>query len=112
MSILNSIKILLGIPAEHEAFDQQLVIHINSVFTILDQLGVGPFTISGATETWEDYFEECDDVDLEVVRSYMYMKVRMMFDPPVGAAADAFNKMISEYEWRLSVEADMDAKTE
>lgn len=109
MSILESVKEMLGIPAEYEVFDNQLVIHINSVFSILNQLGVGDgkFTITGPDETWEEYIETEDDLDIEEVRSYMYLKVRMIFDPPTSSiAAEAFKAQIAEFEWRLNVEAD------
>ena len=113
MSILQSVKGMLGIPEEHTAFDQQLIIHINSVFSVLDQLGPGGFKISTGNETWEDYLASWPNTNLEDIRSYMYLKVRMLFDPPTtGTAADAFQNMIKEYEWRLSVATDTEVETE
>ena len=106
MSILDSVKSMLGIPAEHTAFDQQLLIHINSVFSILDQIGPGGYKVADASDTWEEYLED-KAFEIEDVKSYMYMKVRMLFDPPTtGAGIDAFKEMIKEYEWRLSVATD------
>lgn len=113
MSILNSIKELLGIPSEHEAFDHQLVIHINTVFAILKQIGIGNsnFVITGADETWELFLEDHPTLNLEDVKSYMYLKVRMMFDPPAsGTASGSFEKLISELEWRLCVEAEQEVE--
>lgn len=103
-SILNSIKKLLGITEECKDFNQDLIIHINSVFMILNQLGVGPkdgFKITDATNTWNEFISDVQNI--ESVKTYMYMKVRMMFDPPSSSiVADAINKQISELEWRLN----------
>ena len=103
-SILNSIKKLLGITEECKDFNQDLIIHINSVFMILNQLGVGPkdgFKITDATNTWNEFISGVQYI--ESVKTYMYMKVRMMFDPPSSSiVADAINKQISELEWRLN----------
>ena len=103
-SILNSIKKLLGITEECKDFNQDLIIHINSVFMILNQLGVGPtdgFKITDETNTWNEFIS--GDQNIESVKTYMYMKVRMMFDPPSSSIiADAMNKQINELEWRLN----------
>lgn len=107
-SILSSIKKLLGISDEYEIFDTDLVIHINSVFTILTQLGVGPsdgFSITGKEATWSDFLGE--GLQLEAVKSYMYLKVKLLFDPPLSSAAiESMNRMVSELEWRLNVAVD------
>ena len=107
-SILTSIKKLLGIAEEDTNFDQDLIMHINSVFMILTQLGVGPskgFSIKDEHDVWSDYIPE--QSSLEAVKSYVYMKVRLMFDPPLSSAvADAINRNISELEWRLNVGAE------
>lgn len=109
-SILLSVKEMLGVPSEYEAFDEQLIIHINSVFAILSQLGVGDgtkFAIADEDDTWDDYLNTEDDLNLEEVKSYIYLKVKMMFDPPSsGTAADAFKQQIAEFEWRINAEAD------
>lgn len=107
-SILDSIKKILGMPPDYDAFDTDLVIHINSVFGILAQLGVGPaggFSISDNTTLWKAYLG--DSKDLEMVKSYIALKVRMVFDPPtIGAVMDAMKEQIREYEWRLNVQVD------
>lgn len=107
-SILTSIKKLLGIAEEYDQFDTDIIIHINSVFMILTQLGVGPsegFSIKDKTETWNDFIS--DDKKLESVKSYVYMKVRLLFDPPISSAVmDCMNRMVSELEWRLNVSSE------
>ena len=113
MSILESTKAVLGIPKDHTAFDKQVIMHINSVFTILNQLGADKFTITGYDETWDDYFSKYKDLDLEFIESYLPMKVRMMFDTPTsGTTAEAFNKLIAEYEWRIRITFDEKDTTE
>lgn len=106
-SILTSIKKLLGIQAEYTAFDQDLIIHINTAFAVLNQLNIGPlygFVIEDDTATWDEYITSCN---LTMVRSYIYMKVRLMFDPPTsGVLVESMNSMISELEWRLFLEGD------
>lgn len=106
-SILTSIKKLLGIQAEYTAFDQDLIIHINTAFAVLNQLNIGPsygFVIEDDTATWDEYITSCN---LTMVRSYIYMKVRLMFDPPTsGVLVESMNSMISELEWRLLLEGD------
>lgn len=107
-SILTSVKKLLGITKDYTVFDDDLIIHINSVFMILHQLGVGPdkpFSISDASATWNDFKEDKDNI--EAVKTYVYMKVRLMFDPPQASSAmEAMNSLISEMEWRLNVAED------
>lgn len=107
-SILTSVKKLLGITEEYTQFDTDIIIHINTVFMILHQLGVGPvkpFSITDKKAIWSDFIK---DVDLiESVKTYMYMKVKLYFDPPqTGPSSDALNNLISELEWRLNVAAD------
>lgn len=104
-SILTSIKKLLGITEEYEHFDQDIIIHINSVFMILNQLGVGPsngFSITDKTAVWSDFISEGSN--LESVKSYIHLKVRLLFDPPTTSAVmESMNRMISELEFRLNV---------
>lgn len=104
-SILTSIKKLLGITEDYDNFDTDIIIHINSVFAILNQLGVGPdkcFYIRDKSSLWIDFLD--DETQIESVKSYMYLKVRLMFDPPQSSAAiESINKMISELEWRLNI---------
>ena len=103
-SILISIKKLLGITEDYEHFDPDIIMHINSVFSILTQLGVGSadgFSITGAGETWSDYIQ--DEKKLEMVKSYIYQKVRLLFDPPTSSALmEAANNAVAELEWRLN----------
>lgn len=103
-SILTSIKKMLGITEEYEQFDADLIIHINSVFMVLTQLGVGPdkgFSISGKEEVWTDFLTE--EQRLELVKSYMHLKVKLLFDPPLSSAVmEVINRQISEFEWRLN----------
>ena len=107
-SILTSIKKLLGIADDYTHFDTDIIIHINAVFMILTQLGVGPsdgFSITSDTETWNDFLDNKDD--LEAVKSYVYLKVRLLFDPPTSSShLDSMNRMISEFEWRMNVNAE------
>ena len=106
-SILVSIKKLLGLTSEYTAFDTDVIIHINSVFMILNQLGVGPdepFRITGVSETWSDF---TTTTDVEAVKTYVYLKVRLIFDPPLSSAVkDAISSAIAELEWRLNVQVD------
>lgn len=108
-SILTSIKKLLGIDENYTHFDADIVMHINSVFSILTQMGVGPangFSISGKDETWSAFIIDKPNI-FSLVKSYVYMKVRLLFDPPLSSAAiESINRQISEFEWRLFVAAD------
>ena len=104
-SILTSVKKMLGIAEEYTHFDVDLIMHINSVFLVLTQLGVGPpkgYSIANEYDVWNDFIPE--SAGLDMVKSYMYMKVRLLFDPPTSSAVmEAMNRMISEFEWRLNV---------
>lgn len=108
-SILTSIKKLLGIDENYTHFDADIIMHINSVFSILTQMGVGPtngFSISGKDETWSAFIADKPNI-FSLVKSYIYMKVRLLFDPPLSSAAiESINRQISEFEWRLFVAAD------
>lgn len=107
-SILSSIKKLLGIAEEYTQFDNDIIMHINSVFMILAQLGVGPskaFFIEDDSASWSDFLPDLTNV--QAVKTYMYLKVRLMFDPPMSSAVmDAVNRQIAELEWRLNVAVD------
>ena len=106
-SILNTIKKKLGIDENYTAFDEDIKTAINSTFMILNQLGVGPstpFRIDTADDSWDDFSESM--IDYELVKDYIYLKVRKIFDPPVGAAAEASDSLINEFEWRLNVAVD------
>lgn len=107
-SILTSIKKLLGIAEDYTNFDTDIIIHINSVFSILTQLGVGPsvgFSIYDENNIWSDFIN--DSTKIELVKTYIYLKVRLIFDPPQSSSViDAMNRTISELEWRLNVAVD------
>jgi hypothetical protein len=107
-SILDTIKKLLGIEADYTQFDQDIAIHINSAFFNLHQLGVGPvggFSITDNTDEWADFVGT--RVDIEAVKTYIYLKVRLLFDPPqTGYLVDAVKSQILECEWRLNVQVE------
>lgn len=107
-SILDSIKKLLGMEADYTAFDMDIIIHINSVFSTLRQLGVGPsyvFSIEDNTKTWADFFG--DKTNITDVKSYVYLRVRLIFDPPqTGFTLTSFQEQIKQLEWRLMVAAE------
>ena len=109
-SILRPIKKLLGVSDDFDCYDFDVIIHINSAFATLTHLGVGPssgFRITGDLERWEDFVE--DITQLEMIKTYVYMKVRRLFDPPSSSfVLDAMDKSIAEYEWRLNSLADME----
>lgn len=113
-SILTSVKKLLGITEEYTHFDADIIMHINSVFMILTQLGVGPskgFRVEDSSSIWTDFVS--DDSLMESVKSYMGLKVRLLFDPPTSSAVmESMNRMISEFEWRLNVQAELNGKEE
>lgn len=108
-SILTSVKKMLGIAEEYTQFDVDIIIHINSVFTTLTQLGVGPsegFYIEDKDSEWQEFIQ--DQNKLQAVKSYMYLKVRLLFDPSsLGASTlAAYERQIQELEWRLNVIAE------
>lgn len=107
-SILTSVKKMLGITKEYEHFDQDIIMHINSVFMILNQIGVGPekcFYIEDELTTWGDFLG--DPTDLQMVKSYMYLKVRLLFDPPASSVVmECMKQMASEMECRLNMAVD------
>lgn len=104
-SILNSTKKVLGIAEDDDSFDLDILMHINTVFTTLHQLGIGPldgFMIEDSETTWSDYLE--DNTNLNAVKSYMYVRVKLLFDPPsTSFAIEAMQKQVTEFEWRLNV---------
>ena len=106
-SIFESIKALLGPDASYDVFDQDILIHINTAISVLTQLGVGPFSgfiVTGPDETWRDFLGE-DLARLQMVKTYIYMKVRMAFDPPANSSVlNAYKEACQEYEWRMNVE--------
>lgn len=108
-SILNDIKKMLGMDPDYTQFDTDVTIFINSVFSTLHQLGVGPqdkpYTISSDSNKWFEFLSE--DTNLLSVQTYIYLKVRVLLDPPtLSFVLDAIKAQISEYEWRLTVAAE------
>lgn len=106
-NILQSIKKPLGISAECIDFDDDIKMHINTVFAILNQLNIGPkdgFIIRDGTETWDSYITKCN---LSMIETFIYLKVKLVFDPPASTAViESINRNISELEFRLYVEGD------
>lgn len=107
-SILKDVRSVLGIHDDDEVFDRDLIMHINSTFNILRQLGVGPssgFSINDSSAKWSDFLT--DDPKVNMVKSYIYAKVRLQFDPPsVGALNESLKQQIAEYEWRMNVDVE------
>lgn len=108
-SILISIKKLLGISEDYRQFDDDIIMHINTVFLNLTQLGVGPevgFTIEDDSACWSDFID-IENSQLHAVKSYIYLKVKLLFDPPLSSSVvEAMNRQIAELEWRLNVAVD------
>lgn len=107
-SILNSIKALLGPDSDYDVFDPDLIIFINGAISTLTQLGIGPsegFRITGEDETWNDFLGDAKDI--ESVKTYIYLSVRLVFDPPSNSfVVSAFEKRLEELAWRLNVAVD------
>lgn len=103
-SILMTTKRTLGLAEDYTVFDEEIATHINSVFGDLHQLGIGPadgFEIESAEAKWEDFV---DDPIFSGIKSYMTLRVKMLFDPPtLGYLITAYEKMIEKAEWRLNV---------
>lgn len=103
-SILTSIKKLLGIQEEYTSFDPDIILHINTVFGILQQLGAGPangFSIIDKTAVWDEY---TTNLELGMIKTYVYLKVRLIFDPPTGGPLlDSIKNTINELEWRITL---------
>ena len=107
-SILTSIKKLMGLTEEYDAFDQDILILINSIFFELEQIGVKAkegFVLSDKTSVWSDYSD--DDRLLNVLKPYIYMKTKLTFDPPTSSGAlDSMNRIIDRFEWRINLYSD------
>lgn len=104
-SILVSTKKILGLDASYTAFDVDIIMHINSVFGTLNQLGIGPingFMIEDDTALWSTFIGS--DLNLNAVKTYVYLRVRLLFDPPATSFhITAMENQIKELEWRLNV---------
>ncbi len=111
-SILLSIKKMLGPSYDEESFDTDIIIHINSCFTTLRQLGIGPaigYRITNKDDKWVDFIK--DEEMLDSVKTYIYIKTKLVFDPPINSALlSSFEKQASELEWRLNVSIESDPK--
>jgi hypothetical protein len=107
-SILDSTKKAIGIEPTATVFDSDIIMHINTAFFTLQQLGLGPsagFSIENNETTWGQYFGE--KTNFNAVKSYVYLRVRLLFDPPATSfALNAIDKQIQELEWRLNIEAE------
>lgn len=104
-SILDTIKSMLGITDDDDHFDAEVAIDINGALAVLFRLGVGekhPFAIHGRNETWADFLGS-DEADLEIVKSYVHLKTKIVFAPPVSTVAmEAMKNTIFEYEWTIN----------
>ncbi len=107
-SILDSIKKMLGIEPSCEDFDSSIISHINTAFMTLNQLGVGPekgYRIKNNSNEWKEFINE--DMQLDDVKDYIYLKVKMIFDPPInGSIIESYKQTIQELEWRLMIKGD------
>ena len=107
-SIFNSVKKVVGLLGDDDSFDEDLLLHINSVVSTLRQLGLSipaDFYVRDDVQTWQNLLGEFRDLDL--VKSYMAMKVRLMFDPPSSSfGLKSMEEMVKEYEWRINVLTD------
>lgn len=104
-SILNDVKKLLGLDVDYKAFDSDVIIHINSAFSHLNQLGLGPqegFMIHNEADQWDEVLGS--DPNLNLVKTYVYLKTRLAFDPPTTSfAIEAIKEQLKEQEWRISI---------
>lgn len=105
-NILASIKDLLNIPEDVNSFDSELVLHINSFLAVTNQIGVNPsntIRIVDGSEKWSDFYSE---EYLDDVRTYVYLRVKSVFDPPTASVLTSMDNIIKELEWRLNVSGD------
>lgn len=113
-SILNDVKKVLGLGSDYTAFDIDILMHINSVFDTLNQLGIGPilgYMIEDNAATWDAFIGS--DLLLNSIKTYIYLRVRMLFDPPqTSFAIDAMNNQVKELEWRINVKREGESWTD
>jgi len=104
-SILTNVKKLVGLAEADTSFDPDIIIHINAILAVLTQLGIGPedgFTIEDAEPTWRDFLN--DDKLMNMAKTYVYLRVRLLFDPPsTSFVIESLNKQIEELEVRMSI---------
>lgn len=107
-SILNTIKKLLGVDRSYKIFDMDIIVGINSALSTLYQLGIitePDFVVMDERPKWSDIIKEGYQNRFSFIQQYVYLKVRIIFDPPTSSfVLDAYQKQISELEWRLNVE--------
>lgn len=107
-SILNSIKKVLGIEESYTHFDADIMMHINAVFAVLSQLGVGPasgFSIDGASQQWDEFLG--NDKRIQMVKTFVALRVRLLFDPPLSSAVmEAMKQQVEELTWRIQIAAE------
>lgn len=108
-SILNDVKKVLNVGEDYDAFDLDIKLFINSALSTLRQVGFDPnpgFRVTDASQTWYDYYK--DEQRFDMVKEYIYAKVRLMFDPPQNSfGQDALARSIAEIEWRLHIEDEL-----
>ncbi len=108
-SILTSIKEMLGTPADCTDFDATIIMHINTVLFVLNQNGIGPeegLIVTSAEETWDQLIGDSPN-NLQAVKTYIYCKVKLVFDPPQSSAhVEALKQTATELEWRLNVQSE------
>lgn len=108
-SILDSIKKLLGITEDYDAFDQDIIMAINTSISILAQIGVGDeggFMITGSDETWDDYLKNQNEI-LHMVKHFIYIRTRLLFDPPTSSIlSEVMNKQLDELTFRIHIVVD------
>lgn len=106
-SILNDIKKALGITEDYTAFDQEIILHTNTAIMFAEQLGLPPFKITGKAETWDQYLAGITK-NLEAVKTYLYLQVRLVFDPPANSfVVTAIEKQLQEYAWRINIQKEI-----
>lgn len=116
-SVLDSVKLNLGIPIEYSHFDQQILLHLNSVLAILPQLGVGSqegFFVQDGSFTWGEILGDMAKPYLYMyVKTYVCLRVRLLFDPPASSGAiDAIERQVRELEWRITVTIDPERRSD
>ena len=114
-SILTSIKLMLGITSECKDFDGSLIAHINTVLMVLNQNGIGPkegFIVTNEMNTWDQFIDNSTN-SMQAVKTYVYCKVKMIFDPPQSSShLDALKQTANELEWRLNIQAEDNTNSE
>lgn len=107
-SILNSVKKMLGIEANYTHFDPDITMHINTILVVLHQMGVGKqqWMLTDAFDTWSDFIPDDTNNIISLVANYIYMRVKMLFDPPQGGLKEAMDNAIKELEYRILISVD------